>query len=464
MRSIKLTWVLAAIAAITALSTPTASATRHLSAHAGRHAAGTGGCRMRINVAPRYIQSGESTAVFGQLACPAKAASPLPAGQTVTIFANSAAGPPSGAIGTTTTDEHGNYSFTTPALQSNSQLYAVADGIKSTRRPVKVSPRITLTGPPDGSQLFTGAGPFVRAHLRRSGLSNKVVFSGSVSPANAGAVVALQRESSVGAEEWRAIAWSTVGQGGTYSIAHTFSVPGDVNIRVVVHAPTRNAPGASEPLSYEISQAQNPALTIESSADPVSFGQLVTIGGKLASATPATLTLFARTHLQHDFVPVASTTSGAGGAYSFAAQTPTQSTFYKVAGAGKTSAHLFEGVRYGVTASASAAAVSAGQPVTVSGTVTPAHEGHPVYLQMLSRTGIGYHTVEVATVGHDGAYVLAHTFYTAGARKLRVKVPGDPENQGAATAAVALEVTQAPAASLTPEAPGNSTPPSQGRL
>jgi hypothetical protein len=462
MRSTKLTWALAAIAATAGLAPAAASARHLLAGHAGRHAAGTGGCRIRIDVAPRFIQTGEPTAVFGQLSCPANVASPLPAAQSVTIFANSAAGPPSGAIGTTTTDEHGNFAFTTPALQSNSQLYAIVDGVHSAHRPVKVSPKVTLTGPPDGSQLFTGGGPFVRSHLRRLGLSNKVVFSGAVSPALAGAVVALQRENSVGVEEWRGIAWSTVGQGGTYSIVHTFAVPGDANIRVVVHARKRNAPGASEPLSYEISQAQNPALTIESSADPISFGQPVTIGGKIESATPTALTLFARTRLQHDFVPVATTTSGAGGAYSFPVQTPTQSTFYKVTGGGKTSARLFEGVRYGVMASASAASVAAGQPVTFAGTVTPAHEGHPVYLQALSGSGVGYHTVEVATVGPGGTFAIAHSFYTAGTRKLRVKVPGDPENQGAATAAAALEVTPAPAAALTPEAPGNSTLPSEG--
>jgi hypothetical protein len=460
MRSIKLTWALAAIAVTAALAPAVASATGRVPRHAGRRAAGTRGCRLHINVAPRFIETGESTVVFGAFTCPASTPT---AGQTVAVLAHSAAGTPNGALGTTTTDEHGNYAFTTPALQSNSQFYATTDGIHSAHRAVMVSPKVTITGPPDGSQLFTGGGPFVRSHLRRLGLSNKVVFSGAVSSADEGAVVALQRENSVGAEEWRGIAWSTVGQGGTYSIVHTFAVPGDANIRVVVHARKRNAPGASEPLSYEISQAQNPALTIESSADPISFGQPVTIGGKIESAAPVALILLSRTRLQHDFVPVATTTSGAGGAYSFPVQTPTQSTFYKVTGAGKTSSRLFEGVRYGLTASASASSVAAGQPVTFAGTVTPAHEGHPVYLQALNGSGVGFHTVGVATVGHDGTFAVMHAFYTAGTRKLRVKIPGDPENQGAATPPIQLEVTPAPAAALTPEAPGNSTPPAEGR-
>lgn len=462
MRSIKLTWALAACAATVAVMFPAAASARnHASRQAARHAAGTGGCHVQINVAPRFIQAGESTVVFGELTCPTQP----PAGQTVTVYGQSVGGPPASALGTTTTDEHGNYAFTTPALQSNSQLYVIVYGVQSGRRGVKVSPKVTMTGPADGSQLFTGGGPFIRSHLRRRGLSNKVVFSGSVSPADQGATVALQRESSVGNEEWHRIGkLSTVGQGGTYSIAHTFAVPGEANIRVVVRSHKLYAPAASESLSYEISQAQNPALTIESSADPISYGQPVTISGKIESATATTLTLLARTRLQHDFVPVATSTSGAGGAYSFPVQTPTQSTFYKVMGAGKSSSRLFEGVRYGVTASASASSVAAGQTVTFSGTVTPAHEGHPVYLQALSGSGVNYHTVEVATVAHDGTFAIAHTFYAPGARKLRVKIPGDPENQGAATLAVPLEVTPAPAAALTPEAPGNSTQPAEGHL
>jgi hypothetical protein len=457
MRLNKLTWAVAAVAMPATLIPATASARR-----AGRHATPLGGCRIGATVAPRFVEAGEATVVFGQLTC---TTTPV-AGQTVTVFANPAgSGTPPAALGTTRTDEHGNYAFTTPALQSNSQLYAGADGAQSARGAVKVSPKVTLAGPADGSQLFTGGGPFVRAHLRRHGLSNKVVFAGSVSPEDAGATVVLQREGSTGAEDWHRIGRaSRVGQGGTYSISHTFAVPGDANIRVVVRSRRVNAPGASEPLSYEISQAQNPDLTIESSADPISYGQPVTIGGKLTATAPTTVTLLARRRLQHDFTPVTSTRSAADGTYSFAGQTPEQSTFYTVAAAGKASSRLFEGVRYGLTASASANSVAAGTPVTLSGTVTPGHEGHPVYLQTQNGAGVGFHTVEVGKVAADGTYAIAHTFFTVGPRKLRIRVPGDPENQGAASPSVALEVTPAPAAAFTPELPSNSTPPSEGHV
>ncbi len=463
MRSSRVIWTLTAVAAMAlSLSTAAASAAgRHGARHARRHLATPGGCRLDINAAPRFVESGESSVVFGALNCPSSLSV---AGQTVTIFARSAGAADTSTVGTAITDTTGHYQLTSGPLLTNTQFYATANGVQSGHKGVKVSPKVSLAGPADGSQLFTGGGPFIRRHTRRLGLSNRVVFSGSVSPEDAGAIVALQRESSVGDEEWRRIGFSRVGQGGTYSITHTFAVPGDANIRVVVRARRLNAPGASESLSYEISQAQNPELTIQSSADPISYGQPVTISGKLATSTSTPLKLLARTRLQHDFSPVATVSSGNDGSYSFTVQTPTQSTFYKVTGAGKTSSRLFEGVRYGLTASASAGTVQAGQPVTFSGTVTPGHVGHPVYLQVQNGSGVGFHTVEVTSVTSESTYSISHTLFAAGTRKLRVKIPGDPENQGVASQLFGVEVTPAPAAALTPEAPDNSTPPSEGHF
>jgi hypothetical protein len=460
MRSIKLIPALTAMAAAAfALAPAGASATRH-QAGVKRDGVPSGGCRIDVNVAPRFIETGETTLVYGTLTCPAGA---TVENQTVTIFSRSAAAPVASAIGTATTDKAGGYQFPTQPLTTNTQFYASTAAVHSGRKGVKVSPKISLVGPPDGSQLFTGGGPLFRSHARRLGLSNKVTFSGIVSPEDAGALVALQRESSAGGEEWHRIDAGTVGPEGKYSITHTFAVPGDANIRTIVRARKRNAPGASESFSYEISQAENPALTIESSADPISFGQPATISGKIA--TPNTpVTLLERNRLQHGFTAVATVTAGGDGSYAFPAQTPQQSTFYKVTGAGKTSSRLFEGVRYGLTASASASSVQAGQPVTFSGTVTPAHVGHPVYLQVQNGTGVGFHTVEVANVTAGGTYRLEHTLYALGTRNLRVRVPGDPENQGVASPLSGLEVTAAPAAALTPEPPSNSSQPAEGHF
>jgi hypothetical protein len=459
MRTSKLAPI-AAATTLLALAPAGASALRGNHRHpARRNTSQLGNCKVKINVAPRVIEAGESTLIFGTLLCPGGTSA---AGQTVTVFQSSAGTPGVGTVGTATTDAAGNYQLTSPALFTNSAFYDTAGGVQSESKNVKVSPKVSLSGPPDGAQLFTAAGPFLHSGHRHA--RNTVTFSGTVSPVDTGATVVLQRENAIGNEEWHRIGRGQVGPGGVYSISHTFAAAGDANIRVVVRALGLNTRGASEALSYEISQAQNPALTIQSSADPVSYGQPVTISGTTASGVGTTLTLMARTRLRSSYAPVASTVSTGAGAYTFPVQSPLQSTFYRVTGAGKTSAQLFEGVKYGLTAGASLSTVQAGQPLTFSGTVTPGHAGHPVYLQAQNASGLGFHVVEVGTVTGASTYSILHSPFNAGLRKFRIKVPGDPENQGVASQLFDVNVTAAPSAALTPEAPGNTSQPSEGQV
>lgn len=464
MRSIKLAPALAAMATLLVFAPVGASAAKHQGhKHPGvkRHAQAnrSGACRISAYAAPRFVQSGDPAVIFGQLRCPAGTSV---ASQPVTILQRSAGTPGLSTAGTPTTDATGSYQLTTPPLLTNSVFYATSGSAHSPHRAVKVAPKVTLNGPPDGSQLFTGAGPFRPARGLRS---NTVTFNGAVSPAFAGATIALQRENTVGIEEWHRIGrLSQVGQGGIYSITHTFGTPGDANIRVVVRPSKRNGAGASDPLSYEISQAQNPALPIQSSANPILYGQPVTISGTITSAAGTSLTLLGRTRTQSGFVPIATTTSTAGGTYTFPVQSPLQSTAYEVTGAGKSSTHLFEGVKYGLAAGVSTTTVQAGQPVTFAGTVTPGHAGHAVYLQAQYPSEVGFHVVAVGTVTAGSTYSIAYRPFVAGAKKFRIKVPGDPENQGVASSLFEVTVTPAPAAALKPEAPGNSSLPREGQL
>jgi hypothetical protein len=68
-----------------------------------------------------------------------------------------------------------------------------------------------------------------------------------------------------------------------------------------------------------------------------------------------------------------------------------------------------------------------------------------------------------AVPGGPATYSFSHAFYNAGAspRKVRVKVPGDPENQGVASPLIEIALT--PAATPAPEAPGNSSLPGPGQ-
>jgi hypothetical protein len=469
MRTSKATGAITATAVALALVPAGAFALRGARVHgAHQHGNGGQGCRLKLNAAPRLVQSGESALLYGTLACSGPVSV---ANQTVTVSEQAAGTPGASVAGTATTDSAGNYQLTSPALSVNGSFTASAAGTTSGKQNVRVAAKVSLSGPPEGAELFTRSGPFVGAKGLRPFLRNRVTFTGAVSPADAGAEVVLQRENATGNEEWHRIGRTQINPGCTspagvcsYSLTHTFGAPGDANIRVVVRPHKMNAPGVSETLSYEISQAQNPALTIESSADPISYGQTVTITGTLSAGAGKALTLLTRARGGNTFTPVASATSGSGGAYSFTPQMPLQSTLYEVTAAGETSGKLFEGVKYGLTAGVSASSIQAGQPLTFSGTVTPGNVGHPVYVQQQNLSGIGFRTVVMGTVGPGSTYSIPYAPFATGHRKLRVKVPGDPGNQGIASQAFEVEVTPASPDLLAPETPGNPNSPTLGQI
>ena len=126
---------------------------------------------------------------------------------------------------------------------------------------------------------------------------------------------------------------------------------------------------------------------------------------------------------------------------------------------------LYQGVKYILAPNAPSATVASGQPLTVTGTVTPVHPGHPVYLERQNLAGTGFHVVAVGTVGEKGEYTITHTFYAPGTDVLRIKVPGDPENGGTAGPAFNLAVTAlTSSAKLAPEPPSNSNLPPEGQV
>jgi hypothetical protein len=100
--------------------------------------------------------------------------------------------------------------------------------------------------------------------------------------------------------------------------------------------------------------------------------------------------------------------------------------------------------------------------LTFAGTVTPDHTGHIIYLERQNVTGGNFHVVEVAAVGGGSAYTIVHKVYVPGTKVFRVRIPGGPENESAASAPFTIQVTPAPAATLTPEGPGNSSLPAEG--
>jgi hypothetical protein len=444
MRLRKLAQAASAATALLALVVPAAA-----SAH--KHPSPSGRCAVNLNVAPREITAGDPVLAYGRLICNRRVNA---AGQTVSLLEHSFGTPGYTVVQSTTTGPLGFYDLTQSGVQTNSAFFVRSHGAQSGRRRVRVAAQVTLAGPPEGTQILTG-------------VSNAVTFTGSAIPADAGARAILQRQNALTGNEWRRIGDGTVGPEGAFSIAHTFIVPGDANLRVLVRSHGMNIPSPSNVLTYEISQAQNPKLTINASADPIVYQQSVTISGVASGLTSTPVTLFERTASQHGFAPVSEVTTNAGGEYTFPAQSPIYDTFYQVrTGAkatGEKSAVLFEGVHDVLTAEVSPNTLQAGQALTFKGTVAPAHAGHIVYLERQNASGDGFHVVQIATIEAGSTYTIVHTVYDAGTKVFRVRVPGDAENEGAVSPPFTIQVTPAPASSLMPEAPANSSLPGEGQ-
>lgn len=407
---------------------------------AAKHPSPGGRHGVSIDVSANPVVSGDPLLIFGRLVGPNNG------GRSVVLWHRVNPAARFTPVQQTQTDAHGYYEFSRAdgVVTSNRNWYVKSLGARSRTINERVFALVTLSGPASGSTLLTGP-------------AHKVTFSGAVSrPYPVGDAVLLQRQNAAtGGDDWRTIDRGRVAGGGTFSITHTFVNPGDANIRVLVRRTSRNLASPSSVLEYQIDQAQNPALTIKASADPLTFGQSVVLSGVLAGGASQPVTLLAHIRDQ-GFAPVAQVTTDGSGNYAFPAQTPVNSTFYQVTGGGKKSAILFVGVKDALTASVSATTVPAGQTVTFSGGVAPDKTGHAIYLERQNATGGDFHTVQVAYVAAGSTYSIVRRVFEPGTKVFRVRIPGGPENQGAASPPFTITVTPVPAASLPTTSGGDS--------
>ncbi|MGI8800940.1 MAG: hypothetical protein ACR2KV_02040 [Solirubrobacteraceae bacterium] len=391
----------------------------------GRHA-------ISINVPANPVVSGDPLVIYGRLTGPNNG------GRVVTLWHRVNPAPRFTIVQQARSDAAGFYAFAQAdgVVTSNRNWYVQSLGARSRTIHENVFALVTPNGPPSGSTILTGP-------------AHRVTFTGTVSsPYTAGDGVVLQRQSAAaGGDDWRTIDRGRVDAGGRFTIRHTFSNPGGANIRVLVHRTARNLASPSNVFEYQINQPQNPNLTIMASADPLTFGQSVVISGVLAGGASQPVTLLAHTDRQ-SYAPVAQTTTDAAGNYTFPAQTPVNSTFYRVTSGSRSSAQLFEGVKNALTATVSATTVPAGQTVTVSGGVAPDKTGHVIYLQRRNADGGDFHTVQISPVGAGSTYSIVHRVYEPGTKVFRILIPGGPESQGAASAPLAITATPVPVASL----------------
>ena len=389
-------------------------------------------CSVSLEATLPTITAGAPLTLTGTLSCPEAGSS---AGQSVTLYQKVAHTPGFSIVATATTEANGTFRFTPSGVEVNSVFYVRAGGAKSARVSVKVTPEITIETPTAGTQLPVGTARTASDSATDSGA---VTFTGKVSPTDAGATVALQRE--YAGESWHHIGVGQVNAEGGYSIEHTFFRAGQATVRVVVHSHGLYMNSASTPVTYQISRrSRSRQITIKGSTDPIAYGLGVTISGTVAGAGGQPVTLLAQTP-EGKFAPLATGVTGSGGEYSFVVS-PLQSTRYRVTSAAG-SADLSEGVTYALIPTPSATTVPVGEPTTFTGTAIPAHEGQPVELERQYASGLGYHVIATGTVSSSSTYSIAHTFTDAGAETLRIRVPGEGGSiQGVASAAFKLEVT-----------------------
>ena len=386
-------------------------------------------CQLSIEASSNRITAGETVSISGKLSCPVTTTLASAAGRAVDVYERQLGdrGPNGGAgassvLATATTEADGSYHFTAGALETNT-IFRVRAGNRGAHTVVKVAPQVTLSAPAPGAVL-SAVGSAVGAHSRAPARTRST-FTGTVSPADTGAAVALQIAYPGSGGHWRLLAFGRVGSDGTYSITHAFRTPGEVSVRAVVHEGKQNVPGISAPLAYEAPQPENSQLTIETSADPIAYGSTVTISGTASAGANEPVTLLART-AGGAFAAVAHTNTDEGGNYTFT-QAPLQGTYYRVTDATAKSAVLLEAVSYALTSEPAPSTASTGQQLTFSGTLTPAHSGQLVYLERENPSGIGFHLIGSASVqaGTPSTYSIAYDFAAAGTYVMRIEVSGE---------------------------------------
>jgi hypothetical protein len=426
---------LAVLAAL--VTTLAAGSVSSIASAAPRHDRG-----LTINAIPNPIDAGEGVFIYGDLNV-----APV-GGQTIVLY-HHLAGSFGGytKVGQTTTDSRGFYEFTRAedVVLTNRSWFVREQGIHRIHSRT-VSERVSALVSLSASTTAAVTG-------------QPVTFTGSVTPNHAFERVVLQEQASSG--DWRDLRSGFLDGGSTYSITYRWSFAAAHTVRVLFPTDIRNIAGASDPVTVTVQQTQVPGFTINSSDQLISYGQSATISGVLDEFGSATtpepntpVTLWARNAYQSQFTPVADTTTGSDGSYTFAPQVPSYNTVYQVRttlAPHRHSAVLFEGVQDVLTMTPSSTTSEIGGSVTFTGTVLPDKAGHLIYLQRLGADG-DWHNVEVRFVSFASTFQFGWTFGKAGTYEFRARITGDRGNVGGASAPVMITVSPAVSPTTLPPA------------
>jgi len=291
----------------------------HAQAGSTRRAArADAGCTIRLR-APHLASAGAPLAIYGTLSC---AEGESAAEQTVALYGRLVHTSGFTLAATATTQAGGAFELPT-TLEGDSVFYARAGAARSARTLVKAAPTVVLTAPAAGTPLLVAGAR--RASSAAAPAAGAVTFTGTLSPAGAGANVQLQRQLRGGG--WMRIAFGHVQAGGAFSIAHTFSRPGEVTLRALVRSHGRFVTSASAPVTYLLTRrlgapvASKPSSLVTPAPAPASAtaGEALTFTGTVAPAEGQTVDLERESVSGvHGYHVIASATVSPSGSYAIA--------------------------------------------------------------------------------------------------------------------------------------------------
>ncbi len=285
-----------------------------------------------------------------------------------------------------------------------------------------------------------------------------VNFSGTVFPSHNNQRVLLQQQNSTSGNGWQTIAVGYTNSSSAFSISHRFRMAGSYTLRAFFPNDPRNIAGQSPTITLTVQQQQNPAFTINASSQEIVDGQSEMITGTLFANGSTTLgqpnvpvTLYAK-QATGPFKAQQTVFTDGSGEYSFTTVPLHNSVYYVSAGGGmkQQTARLYVGVQDVVNAALSPSTIEVGDAVKVTGTVTPDHSGHVLYLQEQNSAG-QWVDVETGYVTPISTFSFSYTPGQMGTFNLRVQITGGPWNIGGVSATLPLTVSGvAPVSSLPP--------------
>jgi hypothetical protein len=221
-----------------------------------------------------------------------------------------------------------------------------------------------------------------------------------------------------------------------------------LGVTVLVALMALSIPGRAAAWPRHHHPRHNHGLTIAATPDPITAGEGVLIYGQLKGPDVAyrRIVLYHRINPASGFTFVGVRRTNAQGYYEFVRAdgvVVSNRNWYVVGPYGTHSRTIHELVSAVLTLNTSSAAATTAQPVTFTGTVTPAHPHQRVLLQeQVSSSGNGWQTVASGYTDANSAFTISQRFRSAGSYTLRAYFPGDVRNIAGESSTVNLTVQQ----------------------